>query len=339
MVVVITAIAQPIFSTPYPELVWQLFAVALLVQFAFSAGGQWPLPRVPRWVSQVVAVVIAAPLATLLLQLALVGGDWSAFVHHRGMLHGFYAVTVIALVFAPSMALGALYRERDSQARNQSLLFELEKSKLEKQALDARLTLLHAQIEPHFLFNTLANVQELVESGSSQAAPVLKSLIAYLRAAIPQLDEADARLSAEATRVRAYLELMHMRMPDRLTFEVRVPAELGALRFPPMALLTLVENAVHHGIDPAEQGGHIEVRAERPMAQGEVRVSVADTGVGMQETAVPGTGLSNLRERLQAAFGGRARLELSEQAPHGVVATIAFMPGEESPNEGAGASR
>ena len=76
MVVVITAIAQPIFSTPYPELVWQLFAVALLVQFAFSAGGQWPLPRVPRWVSQVVAVVIAAPLATLLLQLALVGGDW-----------------------------------------------------------------------------------------------------------------------------------------------------------------------------------------------------------------------------------------------------------------------
>src|SRR3954466_5070030 len=136
MVVVITAIAQPIFSTPYPELVWQLFAVALLVQFAFSAGGQWPLPRVPRWVSQVVAVVIAAPLATLLLQLALVGGDWSAFVHHRGMLHGFYAVTVIVLVFAPSMALGALYRERDTQARNQSLLFELEKSKLEKQALD-----------------------------------------------------------------------------------------------------------------------------------------------------------------------------------------------------------
>jgi len=106
-----------------------------------------------------------------------------------------------------------------------------------------------------------------------------------------------------------------------------------------MALLTLVENAVHHGIDPAEQGGHIEVRAERPMAGGEVRVSVADTGVGMQETAVPGTGLSNLRERLQAAYGDRARLELSEQAPHGVVATIAFMPGDELPPAAGAAAR
>src|SRR5262249_14767592 len=151
------------------------------------------------------------------------------------------------------------------------------------------------------------------------------------RAAIPQLDDANATLANEASRVRAYLELMHMRMPDRLAFEVRVPDELGALPFPSMALLTLVENAVHHGIDPAEQGGRIDVRAERPLADGEVRVTVADTGVGMQDTASPGTGLSNLRERLQGFFGAQARLELAEQAPHGVAAMISFMPKLDAP--------
>ena len=328
MVVVITALVQPIFITPYPELVWQLFAVALLVQIAFAAGGEWPMPSMPRWVSQVIAVVIAAPIATLLLQLALVGGDWSHFVGSRGMVHGFFAVTVLVLVFAPSMALGALYRERDAQAQHDALSFALEKSQLERQALDARVKLLHAQIEPHFLFNTLANVQELVESGSSQAGPVLKSLIAYLRAAIPRLDDRDANLSTEISLVRAYLELMLLRMPDRLQFSIDVPPALGGLRFPSMALLTLVENAIRHGIDPAEQGGRIDVRAERSGSVGEVRISVTDTGVGLQDTAAPGTGLANLRERLAVFYGNGARLELAEHAPHGVRAVIAFQPGD-----------
>jgi len=327
MVIVIAALAQPIFITPYPELVWQLLVIALLVQLAFSAAGQWPLPRVPHWVSRVLAVVLAAPLATLALQLALVGGSWSEFVGNHGMLHGFYAVTVLVLVFAPSMALGALYRERDAQAQHDALAFALEKSTLEKQALDARLKLLNAQIEPHFLFNTLANVQELVESTSDRAGPVLSSLIAYLRAAMPQLDDGDdATLAREAALVRAYLELMHLRMPDRLVFSIDIPAELGALRVPAMALLTLVENAVRHGIDPAEQGGRIDVRAERSGAAGEVRVSVADTGIGLLDTAAPGTGLANLRERLQVFYGHGARLELAENAPHGVCASIAFRP-------------
>jgi signal transduction histidine kinase len=190
----------------------------------------------------------------------------------------------------------------------------------------ARLSLLQAQIEPHFLFNTLANVQELVESGSTQAAPVLKSLIAYLRAAMPQL-ASDATLATEASLVRAYLELMHLRMPDRLAFSIDIPSTLARLRFPSMALLTLVENAICHGIDPAEQGGRIDVRAER-LASGEVRVSVVDTGGGLLDTATPGTGLANLRERLQAFYGNEARLELAENTPHGVNATIAFRAPE-----------
>ena len=151
-------------------------------------------------------------------------------------------------------------------------------ARLERQALDARLALLHAQIEPHFLFNTLANVQALVDSGSPRAAPVLQSLIAYLRAAMPQLHEGGmSTLGDELELVRAYLELMHLRMPDRLQLRVDVDPALLALRFPPMALLTLVENAVRHGIDPSEQGGRIEVGGRLDAATRRVRLWVADT--------------------------------------------------------------
>jgi len=240
------------------------------------------------------------------------------------VFRGFVLITVTVLIIAPALALGALYRERDAQARSERLSFELERSTLEKQALDAQLRVLHAQIEPHFLFNTLANVQALVESGSAQAAPVLKSLIAYLRAAMPQLDADHATLGSEAQLVRAYLELMHMRMPDRLRYEVDIAPEFTHERFPSMALLTLVENAVQHGIDPSEEGGRIEVRAVRDGAL--LRVAVIDSGVGMDETAVPGTGLANLRARLKAFYGADAGLDLSDASPHGLRAVVSFRP-------------
>jgi two-component sensor histidine kinase len=192
---------------------------------------------------------------------------------------------------------------------------------------EQRLALLQAQIEPHFLFNTLANVQALVESGSPRAAPVLQSLVAYLRTAMPQLSGNDEILGAEANRVRAYLELMHLRMPDRLGFEVTIDPAAASERFPSMGLLTLVENAIRHGIDPGEQGGRIEVGARRDAVSGELRIWVADSGVGMDVAAAPGTGLTNLRERLEAFYGGRARFELSENAPRGLRAEIAIKPG------------
>ena len=170
-------------------------------------------------------------------------------------------------------------------------------------------------------------LQQLVESGSPRAAPVFRSLIAYLRAAMPQLhQQTPATLGDEERLVRAYLELMLMRMPDRLAFAVEIEPSLRALPFPPMALLTLVENAIRHGIDPGTEGGHIEVGG-RTQPDGGVHLWVADTGVGLaSESAGPGTGLRNLRERLQAFFGPGANVALSEQAPHGVRADIRVTP-------------
>ena len=211
------------------------------------------------------------------------------------------------------MRLRAIRRSRSSSSAVE----------LERKALDARLRLLQAQVEPHFLFNTLANVQALVDAGSPQASSVLKSLIAYLRAAVPRMHEPATTLGQELELVRAYLELMQMRMPDRLQFALHIEPAATQLQCPPMTLLTLVENAVRHGIDPSEEGGRIEVdvwlRDDRCL------VRVTDTGVGLKATGSGlGTGLSTLRERLQLAFGGDAQLRLTEVEPHGVCAELEF---------------
>lgn len=322
----VATVLNPIFVVPFPVLLGRMLVIALLLLLVFTAAGFWAVAWLPRWLVQVLAVVIAAPLATYLVYLPSVQGQVFEVLRHEGRLAGFIWITGTVLVIAPLLGLGALYRERDAQARNQALSFELERSRLEKQALDARLKLLHAQIEPHFLFNTLANVQQLVEGGSPQAPAVLRSLIAYLRAAMPRLADEGATLGNEAALVRAYLDLMLMRMPDRLAFTIDLPEDLAGTRFPAMALLTLVENAVRHGIDPSEQGGRIEVRVRRG-GDGALRIEVADSGIGLRETATPGTGLANLRERLAAFYGDGARLELSEPAGGGVLAAITVPTG------------
>jgi hypothetical protein len=322
LAVSVAAALNPLFVTPFVVLLGRTLVIAMVLLLVFIVAGLWKQPWMPAWLVRVLAVAIAAPVATFVVYLPAVGGDVSAVLAHEGRVSGFMLIAGCGLVIGPLLALSALYRERDAQARSQSLEFALEKSTLERQALDAKLKLLHAQIEPHFLFNTLANVQALVESGSPQAAVVLKNLIAYLRAAMPRLNDEAATLATEAGLVRAYLQLMHMRMPDRLSFDVAVPEEFMSMRFPSMALLTLVENAVRHGIDPSEQGGRIEVRAARDDADGTVRVWVADTGVGMSDKSAPGTGIGNLRARLKAFFAEGARLELTEQQPRGVRAEI-----------------
>jgi signal transduction histidine kinase len=313
----------PVTHNPYIELLGETLFVGMVLLFAFTLAGAWQQTVLPRWVAQVLAITLGAVLSPLIVQLLAAGGDFSAFVGSRPHVRGYVLVTLSGALVGTLFGLGALYRERDAQVRAQALQFELERETLQRQAADARLQLMTAQIEPHFLLNTLANVQQLVESGSPRAAPVFRSLIAYLRAAMPQLHQAaPATLGDEERLVRAYLELMLMRMPDRLTFSVDIEPALRELAFPQMGLLTLVENAVRHGVDPGCDEARIEVGAHRG-AGGELQLWVADTGVGLAtESAGAGTGLRNLRERLQAFFGPDARLDLSEQVPHGVRADI-----------------
>jgi LytS/YehU family sensor histidine kinase len=236
---------------------------------------------------------------------------------------GLITVMVEGLLVGPWIAVGAMLQQRDIFARDQALAFELERSELERKALDARLRLLQAQVKPHFLFNTLANVQALVNAGSPQASRVLANLIAYLRAAVPRMHATITTLDQELELVRAYLELMQMRMPDRLQFALRIDPAAANLQCPPMTLLTLIENAVHHGIDPSEEGGRIDL--DIWLRDGRCLVRVTDTGVGLKTPGNGlGTGLSTLRERMQLAFGADVQLTLTEIPPRGVCAELSF---------------
>jgi LytS/YehU family sensor histidine kinase len=186
--------------------------------------------------------------------------------------------------------------------------------------LEAKLQLMQAQVEPHFLFNTLANVQHLVETDPPAASRMLESLIQYLRAALPQMRENSTTLRRELEMARAFLEIHRIRMGSRLEFAIEVPSWLQDAPFPPMMLLSLVENALKHGVDPCCESCTVTIRAAH--AGNRLTVSVADTGEGIVPKKGGGVGLANIRERLKALHGHEARLVLEENSPRGVVASI-----------------
>lgn len=320
----------------YSALVGRVLFIGLLVLLAFGLFERWPA-RLPawfaRWALQVFAVAVAVPVGTLFAYTITTMGDQPPWWQNQNRLFGFGMMIFLGLLVSPPIAVAALLRQIKDEARKQALTFELERSEFERRALDARLRLLQAQVAPHFLFNTLANVRELVSTGSPRAAPVLESLIAYLRAAVPRLNQPTSTLGQELELVRAYLTVMHMRMPDRLQFTVEADDEARALVCPPMTLLTLVENAMRHGIDPSEEGGRIDVRVT--VTDGRGRAEVTDTGMGRARGGEGveglGTGLANLRERLQLALGGDAQVRLSEIQPHGVHAEIDFPARKDAP--------
>ena len=193
---------------------------------------------------------------------------------------------------------------------------------LRRQVVEARMAAMQAQVEPHFLFNTLASIDHLIEVDPPRASTMQKNLIALLRAAMPAMRETQATLGRELQVVRPYLEIMKMRMQERLRAEVSVPEGLNSADFPPMMLQSLVENAIKHGLEPRPEGGAVSVAAE--VLHGKLAVTVADTGVGFGRaaTAGTGTGLESIRERLKLIYGGDAELRIAENAPHGTRATI-----------------
>jgi LytS/YehU family sensor histidine kinase len=306
-------------QTAVPIDVLRAMFMGCVVLLAFGVLEQRPrhLPTwLPRTVLRLIGVVLAIPICAAFL--AAIDPARKA---------GLGGLVGAGLLFAPWIAIATILRQRDAMVREQAFAFELERSEYERRESDARLRQLQAQVEPHFLFNTLANVQALVDSGSPQASKVLNSLIAYLRAAVPRMHSQTATLDTEVELVRAYLDIMQMRMPDRLQYAIHLEPAAGRLQCPPMTLLTLVENAVRHGIDPGESGGRIDV--DIWLRDGRCVMRVKDSGVGLRQTNRGlGTGLSTLRERLKLAFGADAQLDLTEVVPHGVCAEITFTPRE-----------
>jgi hypothetical protein len=208
-----------------PVLFLRTIILGLAATAAFSFFEVWP-PNLPRWLQrwalQVVAVGVLMPVTTTLIYVVSTPQGAPPFWENPGRWNGWTHLTFAGVLLAPWTALAAVVRQKEAFARDQKLTVALERSELERQALDARLHLLQAQVAPHFLFNTLANVQALVDAGSPHASAVLRSLTAYLRAAVPVLHEPAATIERELQLVRPYLELMQMRMPDRLQYAMNV---------------------------------------------------------------------------------------------------------------------
>ncbi|MFM7293460.1 MAG: histidine kinase [Burkholderiales bacterium] len=211
---------------------------------------------------------------------------------------------------------------------------EAESANVNRQIVEAKLMALQAQVEPHFLYNTLANVQALTEVDPQKANEMTGHLIQYLRASLPKMRENISTVGQEIELVRAYLNILKMRMGARLEFGIDVPEDLLVLPFPPLMLPSLVENAIKHGLEPQREGGRVDVLAER-VGTGDdamIRLIVKDTGRGFSDAPVQagsGVGLANVRERLVALFSGRAHLTLEANTPKGCIATI------EAPAKGA----
>ena len=197
----------------------------------------------------------------------------------------------------------------------------VQQTQVEKELTQAKLSLLHAQVEPHFLYNTLASAQLLTRSDPERAEQMLGHLIQYLRRSLPRTQDTPSTLGDELERAVAYLEILKIRMGHRLTVQVDVPEALRATPMPAMMLQTLVENAIKHGLEPRTSGGTVWIRARA--SDGSVAITVADDGNGFNTTTGgTGIGLKNVRERLRLMFGGDASLAVVANFPAGVAATI-----------------
>jgi len=232
----------------------------------------------------------------------------------------FVSLLVLALFGTKALMGGKKRAEAETLSANAAA----ERESMQRQLSEAKMQMMQAQVEPHFLFNTLASVEHLIETDPPRASAMQRSLIKYLRAVLPQMRDNTliTNLGREADMVLAYLNLLKMRMEERLTVDFDIPDGLRTAAFPPMMLQSMVENAIKHGLEGKPEGGTLKVRAE--VAHSKLRVIVTDNGLGFGAKPSDGTGLGlmTIRERLKLLHGDNAQLLIAANSPTGVIATI-----------------
>ena len=312
----------------------ETFAEGVVVALAMFFGGSillaWARP------SGVVGTVVASLALTVFAAAGCLAGFWLTFDPRFFPPLSF----IVASTLRWTIIGGLLFVIDDlieTQRQNMRRLHDgaARVASLGRQSAEARLQLMQAQIEPHFLFNTLANVKRLCNTDPDGGAELFAHLMVYLRAALPRIRETETTLATELSLARSFLAVLKIRMGARLQFSIDVPEACLSLPFPSMVLLTLVENAVKHGLAPAQQGGSIRIAGEQQ--GGRFSVSVADTGVGFSAKGGSGMGIASIRSRLAAAYGSKAELLLAANSPCGVVASIVipFTPIRTAPDRPA----
>jgi signal transduction histidine kinase len=265
---------------------------------------------VVSWKKLLLVSFLGLILAAMLSSVGSIG-------HRVGEAPNWFFLLIVASFIIKVVAGG----KRRAEVTANEATKQAETEQLERTVLEARMEALQAQIEPHFLFNTLASIDQLIQTDPPRASRMQQSLIRYLRSAMPQMREGRRpTLGQQVNLCSAFLEIMAVRMEGRLQPVVNVPEGLKSAVFPSMMLQTLVENAIKHGLEPKPEGGRLEISAE--IADGQLAVHVLDTGIGFMPNAEAGVGLANVRERLQALYNGRAELIITVPPTGGTCATI-----------------
>lgn len=278
----------------------------------------------PLWrtLSIAAALVVGAFFGTVLVVLVK-GRDLGMMFSDTERLWSFVLTASIGFIFGTIAVTVLATRARIARAEAELMRSEADRQRLARKHAEAELKVIRAQIEPHFLFNTLANLSFLIKDNPKQALAMLENLIDYLHAAVPRIRGESSTLRNELAMASAYVSILQIRMGERLQAVFDVPQDLLALPFPPMMLITLIENAIKHGLNELAEGGTISVSALR--RDDLLVLRVADTGVGLSQSGSDlrdGIGLGNIRERLASMYGERARLTLEPNLPRGTAATI-----------------
>jgi signal transduction histidine kinase len=263
---------------------------------AVSRAGDWRAALIINGIA-IAGTVLGTALSMSVYSWFTGKNAWGAF-----LVHGAAQMVFLAFMMVIAVATWFWWRLRVKQ---ETLL---------RQTVEAQLRLLQAQIEPHFLFNTLANVQSLMERDAPRARQMLETFTDHLRASLGQLRNTDSTLATELAMIRGYLELLQIRMEERLRFEIDASEEALAATLPTLMLQPLVENAIEHGLEPKIEGGRVRIHAR--VVNGRLEILIEDDGIGLDGARRPrrqGTGmaLSNIRERLHTRYGAEAALTLT----------------------------
>jgi sensor histidine kinase YesM len=234
--------------------------------------------------------------------------------------HGLSQLLILGVLFGSIITYFFSSREQIAASKLRIQEEKIKRLTSEKKAAEANLKLLQAQIEPHFLFNTLSNVLNLLDSDVEKGKSMLVDFTRYLRTSLVKIRWQHATLGHEMEMIRAYLNIFKVRMEDRLKFSIELPDQLKDIAFPPMLLQPLVENAIKHGLEPMLNGGDIRIKVEEK--NGILRLAVIDTGMGISGDYHSGLGLASVRERLASLYDKRAAFILEENQPCGVIATL-----------------
>lgn len=317
-----TLIALFITAMDYGGSLLENMVFSQCIGLSICCGAKWIFNHFaavrPLAVSILVMVTIAAAVGVgAVAALMITGGDLRAFFTNSALP---YRTLLLGLLFGVVITYFFVSREKFANAEARASKEKIRRLQSEKAAAEAQVRLLQAQIEPHFLFNTLSNVLSLLDSNPQRGKTMLMDFMHYLRISLVGMRAQSVTIGQEMEMIRAYLDVAKVRMGNRLDYSITLPERLAMISLPPMLLQPLVENAVKHGLEPKIDGGRVSIRSIEH--DDRIAIVVHDTGLGFSSSTKNGLGIANIQERLQALYGNRARLILKSVSSGGVEAVL-----------------